>query len=885
MEQFILLLTEKKKLGWILIPYMVEMNGDMHIKLIEQIHLNHVKNESYSFTKSQEEVISILDGITDQKLHKIFGKQKSVKEFLDQLEPNFFDKHIRPKIEKAIHAAFEIASIDETPIFNKGGKFSHIYPSDRVRMSPIYDQTNFVFELTNEGLNYSLQISTGNKEIRLLNREVIEITINPANLLIGNRLFRFQNIDSKKFRPFVNKHSVMVPARSVPTYMKSFVLNCVKNHRVKANGFELIDKATDLTACLHLERDLAHEPVFTLKFKYGKDEYLSGDTAKVYASLEEKKGQYTFYRLKRDLEKEAHFKHFLIDHGLKQTGPSHYLPKLEDKSIVNIIEWLNKNEQKLRKEGFKIIQNSKEDTYYTGKINLTFSYEEVNDWFDLQMIIETDDFTFPFHKLRRNILLQKSEYRLPNGEIFIIPQEWLTKYSELMHFAKVEDDKLKLDKIHFNLLNENQEKEAIDWKAGIDNLNSFEAVPKLDTPQNLKATLRPYQTEGFSWMYLLKENNFGGVLADDMGLGKTIQTISLLTTEYNVEETNAIKVENGQQLSLFDSPVSGFNTSQKAASLIVMPTSLVHNWVNEIKKFAPHLKTYIYTGAKRLKSKEIGKIIRHYHVVLTSYGIARNDVDFLGSYQFNHIILDESQNIKNPTSKIYQAISSLKANHFLALTGTPIENSLTDLWAQMNFVNNGLLGSLNFFKNHYVTPIEKQKNKEKAAKLKQLIGPFILRRTKDMVATELPPITEQVLYCDMTKEQAKFYEKEKSGVRNALLKAIEETGVNKNAIMALQALTKLRQIANHPVFVDEDYKGSSGKYEQIFENLNNIISENHKVLIFSSFVKDLHLLEKDLKKKKQKYSILTGTTQDREKMISDKPRFIFMDLSVYFKLE
>jgi len=294
----------------------------------------------------------------------------------------------------------------------------------------------------------------------------------------------------------------------------------------------------------------------------------------------------------------------------------------------------------------------------------------------------------------------------------------------------------------------------------------------------------------------------------------------------------------------------------------------VHNWANEIAKFAPQLKIYLYTGNNRTKSKEIGKILKHYHIVLTSYGIARNDIEYLKNYNFQYLILDESQNIKNPGSKIYQAVSELKANHKLVLTGTPIENALVDLWAQMNFVNNGLLGNLNFFKNHFAGPIEKKQDENKEQKLRQLINPFILRRTKEMVAKELPPVTEQTLVCDMTEDQQKFYEREKSGIRNELLKAIEQTGVNKNAILALQALTKLRQIANHPALVDESYTGSSGKYEQIFEKLGNAISENHKVLIFSSFVKDLELIEKDLQKQNIKYSKLTGSTTDRQKVIN-----------------
>ena len=395
--------------------------------------------------------------------------------------------------------------------------------------------------------------------------------------------------------------------------------------------------------------------------------------------------------------------------------------------------------------------------------------------------------------------------------------------------------------------------------------------PNAELPNGLNATLRPYQKDGFVWLNFLYQNRFGGILADDMGLGKTLQTIALLLKIYPhkpVTASRKIPDNAPQQLSFFDKPeVKSLNESGIGASLICVPTSLLHNWHDELRKFAPHLKAYIYAGTNRIKSKDIGKIFRHYHVVITSYGILRNDIELIKNYRFHYFILDESQYVKNPASKIYEAIKSVEADFHLGITGTPIENSLIDLWTQMDLVNKGLLGSLPFFKRHFVVPITKNQDEAKEIKLQKLIQPFLLRRTKEKVAQDLPPVMETVLYCDMTPEQELFYEREKSGIRNSIYQVFESKTAEQSAIIALQALTRLRQIANHPVLVDEKYEGSSGKFEQILENLENIVAENHNVLVFSSFVKDLELIEQELKVRNLTYEKLTGATQKREQVI------------------
>jgi SNF2 family DNA or RNA helicase len=246
----------------------------------------------------------------------------------------------------------------------------------------------------------------------------------------------------------------------------------------------------------------------------------------------------------------------------------------------------------------------------------------------------------------------------------------------------------------------------------------------------------------------------------------------------------------------------------------------------------------------------------------------RQDIEILNLFQFHYIILDESQVIKNPSSMIFKTVTRLRADYRLVLTGTPVENSLTDLWTQLNFVNPGLLGNLSFFRREYAKPIEKKGDDDKEIQLRKIIKPFILRRTKEMVAKDLPPVTEQTVFCDMTDEQGELYEKEKSAVRNSILKNIESSGLEKSAIVVLQGLMKLRQISNHPVMAYEDYGAGSGKFEAVLHDIESVISEGHKILIFSSFVKHLDLYAAVLNKQRTKFSMLTGASTNREKIVN-----------------
>jgi SNF2 family DNA or RNA helicase len=374
-------------------------------------------------------------------------------------------------------------------------------------------------------------------------------------------------------------------------------------------------------------------------------------------------------------------------------------------------------------------------------------------------------------------------------------------------------------------------------------------IPVVEKPEGLLGELRSYQSEGLNWLSFLQGAGLGGCLADDMGLGKTIQTLALL--QHN-KENHRVPLNEGHTAG-----PDLFQPGKRLTSLIIVPASLVYNWENEIRRFVPGMRVYSYKGIQRKKSTGY---FQEFDIILSSYHTIRQDIGIISSFHFHYIILDESQVIKNPGSMLYRTFTRLRSDYKLVLTGTPVENSLTDLWTQLNFVNPGLLGDLAFFRREFAGPIEKQGDDEKETRLRKIIQPFILRRTKNMVAGDLPPVTEQIVYCDMTEEQEKLYEEEKSAVRNSILQNLAASGIEKS-IVVLQGLMKLRQISNHPSMAYEDYKAGSGKFETVLQDLESVILEGHKILVFSSFVRHLDLFAAELTRKEPVLQCSPGQAQ------------------------
>lgn len=727
----------------------------------------------------------------------------------------------------------------------------------------------FHFRRNEDNTHYFPTIKYDGEKIEFKHQGAYIICNQPAWMVLHHRLFTFEKeVDGNKLQPFLKKKFIVIPKKVEHSYYHKFVAPLISSFDVYAKGFDIVTEeyrphafltfyeiqqaAEDHSgsrgsAALAVSNQLATASScigFDLAFSYGEDQFQAdGDRISVVIDQDEDTGYYTFRRIKRNREAEKRIMDFLQSRSMELTASRAVLER------NTAIEWINQHKNALEETGIVLSQQvSGDKKYFVGKSSIAIEVRENIDWFDIHATVKFGEYEIPFTKIRSLILAKKRELLLPNGETAIIPEVWFTEYSELFAFTdspESSDGDMRLKKYHLALVQDLQQgnlaKVTMDRK--LDRLRQFDKIDDHQLPQRFQGTLRPYQKAGYNWMHFLNQYHFGGCLADDMGLGKTVQTLALLQRQKELHEE--------QQKAM-------------STSLLIMPTSLIYNWEMEASKFTPDLKVFIYTGTNREKNVEQ---FAGYDLVLTSYGIVRLDIDILKSYYFHYVILDESQAIKNPDSNIAQAVRELNSKHRLILTGTPLENSTLDLWSQMTFINPGLLGNQSFFRNEFVLPIEKKGDLTKTSKLYSIIKPFILRRQKWQVATELPEKVENVKYCTMTEEQEACYEEAKSFYRNEILNLIENKGVGKSQLLLLQGLTKLRQIANHPKMVDEDYTQDSGKMEDVLHMIISTISEGHKILVFSQFVKHLSILSKHLKKLHYDFAYLDGSTKNRKEQV------------------
>ena len=858
---FILVLTQHRHWGSVLIPYIIErMPGASYFTMSEAL-APHPDNVTLSKLDNEErEIVRLINEYSDRNLFKLFSKHRNVKEFVESVDARVFEELIKPYIEARIYQSLHIALNEEIPVYHQRPKINTLHPEDILEIISEPATPVFRFDRNQESSSYTLLVDSGGSPLDLRKGNIEILTNKPCVIRKESKVVFISDIEGAKLKPFLTRSCISIPRATEEKYFGSFVLSVVHNHRVEGSGFTIETTSPEKRACLTIEKGIRGVPVAILKFRYDDREVFFTDDVTHFTSFRAEGGHFIFRKKERDVSWEKKCVRAIEDAGLfAEDGINFTVGGNNDEneqSVYELIETISHNRSSFLNEGIQIRTGSLDKRYSLEPVEIVISHQLINDWFDLKAVVKIGSFSIPFTRLRRNILDGIREYVLPDGTVAVLPEEWFTRYRGLFEMGQEDDGNIKVHKQHFAILSEALADEC-EFCTRLEKLTVPEKLPLLDRPSGLNAEMRPYQIEGLSWLHFLQSNNLGGCLADDMGLGKTIQTLSLLLwNKNNCIET--ISNDNAGQMTLFGSE-NGRNTS-----LIIVPASLIHNWFNEIKKFAPSLKTLIHQGTSRIKSTQH---FSHYDIILSSYHTIRQDTEFLCNFNFFYIVLDESQYIKNPSSRIYRAAVRMRSVHRLVLTGTPVENSLTDLWTQLNFVNPGLLGSLTFFRREFAKPIEKKKEEERELRLRKIIQPFIMRRTKEMVANDLPPVTEQVVYCDMSEEQASIYEKEKSAVRNNILENIEALGVEKSAIMVLQGLMKLRQIANHPLLTDDSYAGGSGKFDAVVHNIENVISEGHKILIFSSFVKHLELFPEWLNNNGIGYSMLTGSTREREKVI------------------
>ena len=588
---------------------------------------------------------------------------------------------------------------------------------------------------------------------------------------------------------------------------------------------------------------------------YDENNYITADIKFVYGEKEFNPLKENNISVARDAIKENEYMDIFVNTGFMLDTKNGRLILTDEEKIYNFlteqIEMYMKKFEVLVTDNFKKreirrpkiesigikIENNLLQVDFT---KLDFSLEEI------QGIMQKYVLRKKFHRLKDGSFLNLEENDTLNFISSLLKDEEITyKDLERGEIKLPVSRSMYLDRI-LQKIDANISKDD-NYKKIVKQISKKEIEEDIRLPKGLKSELRNYQVTGFKWLKILDEYQFGGILADDMGLGKTIQLLAVLQS-YIEEEKNP------------------------KPSMVVCPSSLSLNWKNEINKFTPEIKTLVISGTAEERMTQI-ESIRDYNLVITSYDLLKRDIESykLANYDFKYIIADEAQYIKNNNTQNAKAIKEINSETRFALTGTPIENSLSELWSIFDFIMPGYLYSYKKFKDVYETQIIRDNDGWAIEKLKMQIEPFILRRTKKQVLTELPDKTITVLNNEMQDEQLKLYMSFLSNARDEVKNEIKNNGFDKSQIKILALLMRLRQICCHPSLFISNYEGESSKLNQCIELLKDAISSGHKILLFSCYSSMLEIIEKELKKENIEYFKLTGQTNvgDRIKLVEE----------------
>ncbi len=691
-----------------------------------------------------------------------------------------------------------------------------------------------------DGANISLHLEFEfqNEKIKKA-KEIIPVLDNPLWVLYGNKVFKISNLSYSQFYNFYrSSNMISIPKVYLEYFEQNLLPQLANNLPIESAKYIVSEISAPPVKRVYLDEAGADLRV-VLKFGYGEYE-LSYDENETSSSLFKDN---KILRILRDKITEEAALSEIKSFYVKEIEKGIFTPR------NNPVNFLFDSLPLMKEMGFEIFGEANLSKFKVNTSTPRFSFSVTSgiDWFDVKADIIFNETSISFHSLQDAIKNKREYIQLKDGSVGILPKQWINKFKRAFSFGEIIRNKDGLDQVGIRfsrlqanaidlLLKDVESNTDDEYKEHIERLNSFEKIRHQKVPAVFENVLRSYQKSGYDWLYFLKEFHFGGILADDMGLGKTIQVLALLQNEK----------ENGKILP----------------DLVIAPTSVIFNWVNESIKFSPELKILNHTGNNRIKEDTLH--FENYDVIFTSYPILLRDIEQFTERKFNYLVLDESQKIKNPASQTAKIVRTLKAENRLCLTGTPVENNLNELWSQMAFLNPGLLGSLNKFQETFVKPIQKSNDDSASEYLRKTVYPFILRRKKEVVAKELPEKTEIIHYCEMETKQLNIYNMWKDSIRENIIKEIDQNGINKSGFKVMEGLLRLRQICNHPLLVKENYTGKSGKFEEFKDQLENVLEENHKVLVFSQFVSMLNIIKEYLDIKNIPYEYLTGSTQNRE---------------------
>lgn len=674
----------------------------------------------------------------------------------------------------------------------------------------------------------------------------IPITMDGVYFFYKDNIYHPSSQQSKLYLPFYNeliksKAGTIVFGKEDIDKAASYVIPTMKSISKRIN----LDKK--------LEARFLEEPLKIVVYLDKETEGISASAAFQYGSHQinpanEKEKAEDNKVLIRDMSKELQFIGLIKSMGFYEDKPKFVLK--EEETLLDFMSYGLAKLQELSEvyysESFKDIK-----IYHSTNIKSSI---KLNDEDLLEFSFDIEGIDKKELKEVLNALKQKKKYfKLRKGGFVALQSKELQDIGNMVGFLDIKDSDLEKDKIllsKYNALYIDQNLKSNNMtyvernKKFRELVSNIKEVQELDfkVPEHLEDIMRGYQKFGFKWFKTLASCGFGGILADEMGLGKTLQTIAFIESEL---------LENGDN---------------RKPCLVIAPSSLLYNWNSEIEKFAPNLRTLVISGSKD-EREEKRKEIEEADVVITSYPLIRRDIEEYKEIKFRYCILDEAQQIKNPSSINAQSVKEIKAQGYFALTGTPIENTLTELWSIFDFLMPGYMLSHGKFLKKYETPIVKSKDIVALEQLNKHVKPFILRRLKKDVVKELPPKIEHKILVEMTEEQKKLYAAYIAEAKSEIDSEIKEKGFNRSKIKILSTLTRLRQICCDPSVFVENYDGESGKLEALDNILEESINEGHRILLFSQFTTVLKNIEKRLVKNNIEYMYLDGQTKIEQRGI------------------
>ena len=839
--QVIIVYTEHPVFGILLIPYIAERLEDGTLQLIEQAF--HASPEAIEqMNEAERQAIDIASHYTEKYLMGAYSREKIVSRFLHKLsqDPEKVKNNIRPFIEGKLLEMLTLIRENGLSFYQKQPGSKVLYAHHAYHVHPHDAEVRFTFHVDSSTFRYQLQCYYEKQPFSLDDQKpVIALTASPATLLLGMNLYFFPHIDSVRLLPFTKKKAISASAAQLEKYIDNIVIPIARYHEIITEGWDIPEERCACEALLSLE-DITHsEQLLQLGFRY-RDQLFTSDNGAAMKKIIYRKdsGEVSFFR--RDIVAEKKAIQLLESSGLQRIGDIHFRLSASS-SEKTLVEWINKHREMLQSD-FQLTGHMGNTPYCLDEIHIEQSCDdEVVDWFELHITVVVGNLRIPFSRFRKHILEEKREYLLPDGRMILLPEEWFSKYANLLEMGVQTEQGIRLKHTFIGAA------QAALGGTGLKKFSGKNQIKNVSVPKALKATLRPYQQKGFSWMMHLHKLGFGGCLADDMGLGKTIQIITLLKDAYG--------------------------TGERQPSLIICPASLVYNWEHEIGRFAPDLRVLSIVGNGPEREARLESVREQLsggtgdgcQVLVTSYDLLKRDIRFYEDIHFRYQVIDEAQYIKNAATQSAKAVKAIDVRTRFALTGTPVENRLSEIWSIFDYLMPGFLFASQYFKKEFENPIVRDGDEDALIRLRRIIGPFVLKRVKKDVLKELPDKLEQVVYSNFEGEQKKLYAANAVKLKEKLESGgFAETGDGRLQILA--ELMRLRQLCCDPRLCYENYKSESAKLETCMDLVRRGISGEHKILLFSQFTSMLELIERRLIKEGVASHKLTGATSKEERI-------------------